>query len=236
MLDDLLLEKFIHSFFGYGNYEADYWFVGMEEGGGGTLEEISSRLGTWDSRAGQELEDIRTYHEALQLDSFFKDPVVLQPTWAQLIRIFLAASGLSADIEAIKSFQKEKLGRQGGNTCLVELMPLPSPGTSRWFYSKWSRLPYLRTRDTYKTAILPMRLDHLKNRIKEYRPRYVVFYGKGYWTSWKKITGTKITLVQPYGFGMCRTDVTQFLVTQHPAARGARNEYFIAAGKLLNRV
>jgi hypothetical protein len=235
MLDDLLLEKFIHSFFGYGSYEAEYWFVGMEEGGGGTLEEIASRLRTWDYRAGQELEDVRTYHEALQIDQFFKDPVVLQPTWAQLIRVFLAANGLPAETEAIKTFQKDGLGRQGGNTCLVELMPLPSPGTNRWFYSKWSCLPYLRTRDAYKAAIQPMRLNHLKSRIKEYRPRCVVFYGKSYRTSWEEIAGTQMSTVQPNGFGLCRKGSTQFLITQHPAARGARNEYFIAAGKLLNR-
>ena len=34
MQDDLLLENFIPSFFGYGSYEADTWFVGMKEGGG----------------------------------------------------------------------------------------------------------------------------------------------------------------------------------------------------------
>ena len=84
MLDDFILEKFFDSFFGYGSYEADTWFVGMEEGGGSTLEEIASRLATWEARGGQELEDVRTYHEALQLDRFFKDPVLLQRTWAQL--------------------------------------------------------------------------------------------------------------------------------------------------------
>ena len=199
------------------------------------MEEIASRLRTWDYRAKQELEDVRTYHEALQIDRFFKEPVVLQPTWAKLIRIFLAAKGLPVDIEAIKTFQKDGLGRQGGNTCLVELMPLPSPGTNRWFYSEWSGLPYLKTRHAYKAAILPMRLNHLKNRLKEYRPRCVVFYGKRYLNSWEEITGIKMTSIQPYGFSMCRNAATQFLVTQHPAAYGARNEYFIAAGELLNQ-
>ena len=47
MLDDSILEKFIHSFFGYGSYEADTWFVGMKEWGGdkGKKMNILSRLG-----------------------------------------------------------------------------------------------------------------------------------------------------------------------------------------------
>jgi hypothetical protein len=32
MSDDRLLERFIFRFYGYGNYDAKYWFVGMEEG------------------------------------------------------------------------------------------------------------------------------------------------------------------------------------------------------------
>ena len=35
MLDDKLLESYMKTFFGYGNLHADYWFIGMEEGGGG---------------------------------------------------------------------------------------------------------------------------------------------------------------------------------------------------------
>ncbi len=33
MLDDHLLQDFIDGFYGYGNYNAPYWFVGMEGGG-----------------------------------------------------------------------------------------------------------------------------------------------------------------------------------------------------------
>lgn len=34
----------MHHFYGYGNYQADYWFVGMEEGGGDTFDKVSKRL------------------------------------------------------------------------------------------------------------------------------------------------------------------------------------------------
>ncbi|BAY34333.1 hypothetical protein NIES2107_62380 [Nostoc carneum NIES-2107] len=32
--DDELLEKIIETFYGYGNYQGNYWFIGMEEAGG----------------------------------------------------------------------------------------------------------------------------------------------------------------------------------------------------------
>jgi hypothetical protein len=41
MLNDQLLEAFMRGFYGFGNYQAQYWFVGMEEGGGNTLDAIS---------------------------------------------------------------------------------------------------------------------------------------------------------------------------------------------------
>jgi hypothetical protein len=35
--DHTLLTDYINGFWGYGTFSADYWFVGMEEGGGGTI-------------------------------------------------------------------------------------------------------------------------------------------------------------------------------------------------------
>jgi hypothetical protein len=39
-----LLEEFITNFYGYGKLKSDYWFVGMEEGGGENIDEIIARL------------------------------------------------------------------------------------------------------------------------------------------------------------------------------------------------
>jgi hypothetical protein len=49
-LDESLLQEFMSNFYGYGNYAAPYWFIGMEEGGGDTIEEITRRLTVWDQR------------------------------------------------------------------------------------------------------------------------------------------------------------------------------------------
>jgi len=59
----------MHHFYGYGKYQADYWFVGMEEGGDDTFEEVSQCLAVWGSRGHQEEEDVAAYHLALALHS-----------------------------------------------------------------------------------------------------------------------------------------------------------------------
>jgi len=44
MFNDEILEAFISGFYGCGNPGARLWFVGMEEGGGGSREQIARRL------------------------------------------------------------------------------------------------------------------------------------------------------------------------------------------------
>jgi hypothetical protein len=56
-LDDQLLDEYIKTFYGYGNYEGDWWLIGMEEGSGGTDDEIRTRLRLWNERGRKELED-----------------------------------------------------------------------------------------------------------------------------------------------------------------------------------
>lgn len=56
--DDELLLAYMDGFYGYGNYQAPYWFVGMEEGGGDSSADVSSRLKIWNERGRQELEDL----------------------------------------------------------------------------------------------------------------------------------------------------------------------------------
>jgi hypothetical protein len=233
LLNDQLLNNFIHSFYGYGTYSADYWFIGMEEGGGESLDEVNRRISFWQTRGQQELEDVCAYHEELGLNQFFREPVKLQRTWAQLCRIVLASKGEPQDNHAIRAYQKDKLGRPEGATCLMELLPLPSPGTDRWFYADWSKLPFLSSRSSYRDEVLPMRIKNLKERIEKWQPKFVVFYGTGYRDHWEEISETPFLRIAPHGFDLAKKNTTCFLTIQHPAAKGVSNEYFQSAGKLL---
>ena len=104
MINDELLEALINGFYGYGNYQAPYWFVGMEESGGNSIEEIAQRIETWDKRGRKELEDVAEYSREIGINRYFDDHAKLQSTWNKLIRVVLTAEGLTLDTETVREF------------------------------------------------------------------------------------------------------------------------------------
>lgn len=229
--NDELLEKFIETFYGYGNFQGKYWFIGMEESGG-KFENIQKRIDIWSKRGKKEIEDLAEYH--IDLGAWNEE---LQNTWNNLIRIVLsAAENENINTKDVLTYQINELGRIGKETCLLELLPLPSPSLDHWIYKYHSRLSYLTDRNQYKNHCLENRINTISEKIKKHQPKAVVFYGKGYEYSWRKITKT-ITdaefLPTSEGFLTCRNSQTVFVISQHPVAFGATNEYFHNIGKLI---
>src|ERR1700682_4622082 len=81
----------LYRFKGYGNPAAPFWFIGIEERGGGIIEELSVRL------KFREVEDL-LYAQSPEVwgpsplwDDF--DPDKLIPTWTAMIRFTLRLSG-----------------------------------------------------------------------------------------------------------------------------------------------
>ncbi len=58
MFDDQLLQAYVDTFYGFGNYRGKYWFVGMVEGGGETFEEIENRIRGWARGGKNEIKDL----------------------------------------------------------------------------------------------------------------------------------------------------------------------------------
>ncbi len=232
--DDQLLDAFVRNFYGYGNYSGQLWFIGMEEGGGNSFTEVAKRLNAWADRGRCELEDLAEYHAAIGITYLFNDRPKLQPTWNKLIRILLSSHGQTPATEQVREYQRASLGRLDGDTCLLELLPLPSPSTGHWLYARHSRLPYLANRKTYRQVCLAPRISHLQRRIIEYKPRAVVFYGFSYREHWRAIAG--VDLVQEWD-GVCtgRNRSTLFVMTRHPVAKGVTNDYFHQVGRLIAR-
>ena len=117
---------------------------------GKTIDEIQRRLSIWCDRGKHELEDVAAYHLQLGEQQLFTDPVKSQPTWNKLIRIVLSAGGVPLDLEIVKAYQQDRFGRWNGDTCLMELLPLPSRSTGDWLYSNLSAVPHLTTREVYR--------------------------------------------------------------------------------------
>ncbi len=233
--DDTLLADFADTFYGYGTYNAPYWFIGMEEGGGNTFEEINARLEAWRRRGRREAEDLRSFHEAFGMVNFFQGAAVLQSTWNKLIRVVLSATGRPVTTELVREYQQEQLGSAGGETCLLELLPLPSPTIGAALFAKLLQLLNFPTQEQYKQHYMPLRAAHIAQRIEEYRPCVVMFYGvaKEFRQCWDSIAGAPPWVVDANGVAWAQKDGTLFVITKHPVARGLRSDDFEAVGRMI---
>ena len=223
-------------FFGYGAPNATFWFVGMEEGGGDSFKEIERWLSCWDQRGRRQLEDLRAFHEAFGEHRWHLHRQ-LQKTWSHLIRIYLSANFRSTEEDVVCEYQVEKLGRDGEDTALLELFPLPSPSTSSWHYGTWSTLDALASRESYVKKLARPRIESLRRLLTESHPKAVVFYGTTYRDIWKQITptggrsqwfevaGSTIELTEHEG--------TAYAICAHPSKRGISSGYFSTLGRKL---
>jgi hypothetical protein len=233
MLNDQLLEAFINGFYGFGNYQASYWFIGMEEGGADTPKKIADQLEIWDKWGRKELLDVAEYAHEMNITRWYGDDPKLQPTWKHLIRIVLTAKGQPFDRDKMRQYQKNEFGTKNGDTCLLELLPLPAPSIASWLYKDISALPYLTSRKTYREFVVGSRIAHFQDKITRHQPKAVILYGSGYDSYWKTIAGIDAWGKSPEGVTFSANNSTIFISSKHPVAHGATNEYFQNIGKLI---
>ncbi len=205
----------------------------MEEGGGNSVVEIEQRPERWVESGEQETVDLVDPDCDLETTPFFCKKAKLQPTWNKLIRILLSSQGSVPTTEQVRQYQRSSLGRHGGENCLVELLPLPSPSMRHWIYGNNSKLEYLKNRKTYQEHCLPWRVEHLKQRIAEHLPAVVIFYGSSYREHWHRIAGVDFELDGEVYLG--RNEFTVFVITKHPTAKEVTNDYFHRIGMMIAR-
>jgi hypothetical protein len=133
----------------------------------------------------------------------------------------------------MRQYQKTRWGTLGGDTCLLELLPLPAPNIGSWLYRDISSLPYLTSRETYRKSVVGSRIAHLRDRIRQRKPKAVVLYGSGYDSYWRAIAGVDSWEQSEEGVSYKLNDSTLFISSKHPVARGATNEYFHSIGKFI---
>jgi hypothetical protein len=226
------------NFYGYGNYSAPNWFIGMEEGGGDSFEEIQRRMMVWNKRGRRELEDVAEYHIELGITHPFNEKPKLQRTWAKLIRVLLTIEGESPTKEDVRAYQQHHWARSNGNVNLMELLPLPSPSTRHWLYADHSGRADLRSRDEYKRIWSVVRIKGLQERIATYQPKAVIFYSFGYLPYWNEVAGIELQPALSDTIYARRNASTLYVVLKHPAAKGAEitSEYFHKAGRFIRMV
>ena len=168
-------EKLLN-FKGYGNPAGPYWFVGVEEHGQGTEQELLVRATEF-----QEIDDLPRVHS---LPDFYFDAGRLIPTWGAMCKIVLRLKDDPdwSDGETCRRYQFRRLGTAAGETFLTELLPLPKPSDRPWLdwwpWSSW---------DEYARTVLPQRITALRRLFDANRPRFVFCYGKSYWPYHKQV-------------------------------------------------
>lgn len=255
-MDKELLEEFMIRFYGYGKLKSDYWFVGMEEGGGNTIDEVIARVNIWKKFDKPTLLDNREFHkelyEEMGLSGQFENAWNrYQRTWGGLIKILLNYENVSAPtLPEVKDFQRRELGRCDSNNCIVELFPLPSPSIKKFhdFKSAGIDIDYLQTRETYKNHFKEERINSLRDLIIENEPKFVLFYSSTpeYIQYWKIISGASETDFEletiqetdkkKLTARFYKSKTTCFAITHHPTYIGVTNDYFKLIGKRIKEI
>lgn len=247
--DKALLKNYIENFYGYGNLESDYWFIGKEEAGGETHQEINSRLETWKNMKGKKVVDTYDFHKKVTNENgktfefLFENKV--QKTWLGLIKLIFSLEDKNWNGSDIKKFRTERLGRTFSNNCLLEMFPLPSPKANEFNYSEWTDY---RNRENYKNAIRNLRINNIKELIKENQPRFVTFYStdKEYCSYWSQISEIDFDKIQANIFKerkrntlrvkIAKNGSTTYAIVNHPTSVGVPDEYYKTIGKQIRTV
>lgn len=249
MLDSKLLENYMQNFYGYGNWKSDIWFIGIEEGGGNSKAEIQKRLESW-NRYQTDLIDNREHSLFLddkKVNSFFvpsgkKNRVELQSTWTGLIKLQLAYEGITEweenDKRILREIQMNDWGRLNSNHVISNLLPLASPKSTDWKYHEWSDLNCLVSRKDYLKIVAPIRLNYLKSKIEQNKPKAIILYGRKMMKYWNELvrvdiknTCEKIHVGKQHYFHI-KNDNTNFFQIQH-SSMGVPDKMWLEIGQII---
>jgi hypothetical protein len=180
---DADIRDMAREWYGYGRWDAPYWFIGPEPGqhGGNNIEgrraDLKKRCEAWIHLGRGELVDCKEHHLLFGEENWHRDAPRPrhQRTWMQLIRLFLAArDGNVPSLTDILSYQQKCWGTANGETCVIELSSLAAttlnaPGPHGLFREQ--------------------RIEEIRQKIRHHRPKLVVMYGVRQKSHWEAIAG-----------------------------------------------
>jgi hypothetical protein len=200
------LKHWLENFYGYGSWQAQFWFVPYEEGGGELPEEVADKLNyfqqvhtqTDSSRpqsapsSGSSMCDIRELYRHVTVrwdgpkaNSFdnlyeyrFGEDAVQHGVWKNLIAFVHGYR--NEKIPDLLAYQQRTFASPSqGTEALIPLYPLPSPHSHAWYYS-WLDLPhsaFLKSRTLYEEHVYQNRIQTILSNIRTFKPEVVLMYG-----------------------------------------------------------
>ena len=212
--------------YGYGCWDAPYWFLGPEQGmARGENNDLTRRTEAWRHFGSRELDDCREFHFRIGEKRWQGENAELQKTWRKLLLTLMAFRGWATDEVTRLDYQRNKWGRQPGETCVIELSGLAA-----------HNLKVERDRDSFREE----RIRHIRDRMRAHEPRFVVMYGKDrrYLRAWNQIAEGADSVVQKdFSFAdFRRSGSTVLALTPAPTSWGPTNENWIELGERLRRL
>lgn len=163
--------------YGYGRWDAPYWFIGAEQGQDKNEDGIEDRYRAFIDLQKHGLCDCRKFHEQIRGNGLYIEDihgnVPLQFTWNYHMALLYGYWGKPCKPRIRRSFQRDEWGSADGQICIAELRGLPAR-------SNRERVD--------QSAYIPERVSFLKEKIGNHSPapEFVVFYGttdEQYWNA-----------------------------------------------------
>jgi hypothetical protein len=166
----------IINFLGFGRPSAPVWFIGLEEG----LGKADSKEAVDNLKARTSFRpvmDLCEAHKGLQEKGGFIDiesKAAFTQVWIWMAKIVRAHNGCKdwSDAASAREYVQLKLGRNGGETFLTELSPIPSANAKD---KKW--MDWFLKKDSELTSKIEQRREELKKLLNDNNPPLVVCYG-----------------------------------------------------------
>jgi hypothetical protein len=189
-------------FYGYGKWASEIYLLGIEEAGCYSESLIQQKInkfyelefgneGMFDNKSFQyNLTD--QCDPKLSMYSDFFEGKIKKGGYVPKIATFLKVLE-DCDLEKYEYVQR-KLGSFNSKHSLIEILPLPCPKVSDWFYPKWvncDELNFMKNKSAYRKEIIQKRTSHIKDKIELSRDKKLILFladGRDKISYWNQIS------------------------------------------------
>ncbi len=195
LIQEKPLKHWINNFYGYGSWDARFWFVDYEEGGGDAPEEVADKINYFYRVHPQEgqptLCNIRDLYQNVAFtvpgpraglfsnlyEYRFDKNAIQHGEWKNIIAF--THGYLGKQLPNLLTYQKKSLALPPkSKEALIRLYPLPAHNHA-WYYS-WldlPQLPFLKNRSLYEEHVYQNRMNAILAKMQTHKPEVVVMYG-----------------------------------------------------------
>jgi hypothetical protein len=219
------IEEMARGCYGYGRWDAPYWFIGLEEGMDGLLDD---RIKVW-QELGREtgLSDCRAFHERIGVMKWHskKPKARLQATWRPLMLLLRTFLEKPADKESLREYQIDRWGMANGETCVIELFGLPAKDLQAGAAQRGVHFTSAQVAD-----IRQKRFECICSKMDQHREtlKLVVMYGCTGRKSFEALAGRGLVCDEAFKRGS-----TLMVFVPHANERGRTNEDWKMLGENL---